>query len=167
MKPLSFLLAGHHAIVPVVIGALSLVTAVGAFASQDMLPAQSEDNSMVSQEVTETPTSEPTSTPVDAEPSATPTPADSEEGTATPTPEDVSDATPTATPEADDGDETGPRDIAGIPDSNPVKSPEDGDGECEKGETVVKTNPSGKRVTVPCQAVKTHEPESEENDQSD
>jgi hypothetical protein len=39
----------------------------------------------------------------------------------------------------------------GIPDSNPSHQPEDGDGVCEKGETVVKITPSGNHVTVPCQ----------------
>ena len=43
-------------------------------------------------------------------------------------------------------------DHVGIPDDNPSHHPEDGDGECEKGETVIKTTPSGKRVNVPCQA---------------
>lgn len=42
----------------------------------------------------------------------------------------------------------------GIPDSNPVKSPEDGNGTCEKHETVVKTTPSGKNVNVPCHAAR-------------
>jgi hypothetical protein len=44
-------------------------------------------------------------------------------------------------------------DVHGIPDSNPVFQPENGDGVCEHGETVVKVTPSGNKVTVPCQAV--------------
>jgi hypothetical protein len=44
-------------------------------------------------------------------------------------------------------------DTHGIPDSNPVHHPEDGNGVCEKGETVVKITPSGNKVTVPCQSV--------------
>ncbi len=44
-------------------------------------------------------------------------------------------------------------DVHGIPDSNPVHQPENGDGVCEHGETVVKITPSGNKVTVPCQAV--------------
>jgi hypothetical protein len=40
----------------------------------------------------------------------------------------------------------------GIPDHNPVFSPDDGDGVCEKHETRVKTTPSGNRVNVPCHA---------------
>ena len=50
------------------------------------------------------------------------------------------------------GAEAGRSDPVGIPDGNPSKHPEDGDGVCEKGETVVKTTPSGKQVNVPCQA---------------
>ena len=46
------------------------------------------------------------------------------------------------------------RDVHGIPDSNPSHHPEDGDGVCEKGETVIKTTPSGNRVNVPCHADK-------------
>jgi hypothetical protein len=44
-------------------------------------------------------------------------------------------------------------DTHGIPPSNPVFHPDNGDGVCEHGETVVKITPSGNRVTVPCQAV--------------
>lgn len=44
-------------------------------------------------------------------------------------------------------------DPGGIPDDNPSHHPEDGDGECEKGETVIKTTPSGRQVNVPCNAV--------------
>jgi hypothetical protein len=44
-------------------------------------------------------------------------------------------------------------DVHGIPDSNPVFHPDNGDGVCEHGETVVKVTPSGNKVTVPCQAV--------------
>ncbi|HEY8172068.1 MAG TPA: hypothetical protein VIH21_03190 [Dehalococcoidia bacterium] len=40
----------------------------------------------------------------------------------------------------------------GIPDDNPVHHPDDGDGVCEKHETVIKTTPSGNRVNVPCHA---------------
>ena len=39
----------------------------------------------------------------------------------------------------------------GIPDDNPSHEPENGDGICDRGETVVKTTPSGRLVTVPCQ----------------
>lgn len=50
------------------------------------------------------------------------------------------------------GAEAGRSDPVGIPDHNPSHEPEDGDGECEKGETIVKTTPSGRQVTVPCHA---------------
>lgn len=45
-----------------------------------------------------------------------------------------------------------PSDVHGIPDRNPSHHPEDGDGVCEPGETVIKTTPSGNQVNVPCQA---------------
>jgi hypothetical protein len=45
-------------------------------------------------------------------------------------------------------------DVHGIPDSNPVYSPDDGDGVCEKHESVIKTTPSGNQVNVPCHAAK-------------
>lgn len=45
-----------------------------------------------------------------------------------------------------------PTDVGGIPDHNPSHHPEDGDGVCEKGETVIKTTPSGRQVNVPCHA---------------
>jgi hypothetical protein len=59
-------------------------------------------------------------------------------------------------PQSDQEPESGepPRDIKGIPDENPVHKPADSDGECEKGETVVKTTPAGTNVNVPCQAAK-------------
>ncbi len=43
-------------------------------------------------------------------------------------------------------------DPGGIPDDNPSHHDEDGDGECEKGETIIKTTPSGRQVRVPCHA---------------
>src|SRR6185295_16124469 len=76
---------------------------------------------------------------------------------------------------SDDADETGTpnaegtqRAVEGIPTENPQHHPADGDGTCDKGETIVKTTPSGVAVNVPCQAAedhgqnnadKTHEPE--------
>ena len=155
----------HKIAASVIIGALSLGTAISTFASQDMLPGQSQDEVTISQTAEET--AVPTATPEgELEATATPTPESEAEPTATATPE----ATPTATPEASEAtatatpedDETGPRDVVGIPDDNPVKQPEDGDGVCEKGETVIKTTPSGNLVNVPCRAVKTPEPSDEE-----
>ncbi len=49
----------------------------------------------------------------------------------------------------------GERQIVGIPTANPHFKPSD-DGDCEKGETLVKTTPSGERVNVPCQAATHH-----------
>ena len=157
----------HKIAASVIIGALSLATAVSTFASQDMLPGQSQDEVTISQTAEET--AVPTATPEgEVEATATPTPESEADPTATATPE-ASEATPTATPEGDpeatatpEDDETGPRDVVGIPDDNPVKQPEDGDGVCEKGETVIKTTPSGNLVNVPCRAVKTPEPSDEE-----
>lgn len=157
----------HKIAASVIIGALSLGTAISTFASQDMLPGQSQDEVTVSQTAEETVV--PTPTPEgELEATATPTPESEAAPTATATPE----ATPTATPEASEAtatatpedDETGPRDVVGIPDSNPVKQPEDGDGVCEKGETVIKTTPSGNLVSVPCRAVKTPEASDEEEE---
>jgi hypothetical protein len=50
------------------------------------------------------------------------------------------------------------RDVVGIPEDNPNHQPDDGDDECEKGETAVKTTPSGKQVNVPCHAVEPGRP---------
>ena len=44
------------------------------------------------------------------------------------------------------------RTIKGIPTDNPNHHPDNGDGVCEKGETAIKTTPSGVKVNVPCQA---------------
>jgi hypothetical protein len=157
----------HKAIALVVVAALSAGSAA-TFASQDSVfrGAVSGTSEVVGQE--ETPTAEATdvieatptleSTAVE-EATATPTPAEVEEDTPTPTPTEVNEDTPTpepteATPTPTPGE--GQRDVVGIPDSNPSKQPEDGDGVCEKGETVIKTTPSGKQVNVPCQAVKSH-----------
>jgi len=118
--------------------ALVTLAAVGAFASQDAVKTQEEH--LV--ESSETPTETPTDTPTD-EATATETPTE--------TPTEEATATPAELAEEDlDGDDG---DVRGIPDDNPSKEPEDGDEECEKGETVVKTTPSGVQVNVPCNAV--------------
>ena len=131
---------------------LAGIAAVGTFASQDAVslleePTVTEEATL---EATETATEEATPT---EESTATPT----EEATEVPTEEPTSEATETPTEEAteepsvtpDDGEG---RDVGGIPDSNPVKYPDDGDGECEKHETKEKTTPSGRVVNVPCHA---------------
>ena len=160
----------HKIAASVIIGALSLATVVSTFASQDMLPGQSQDEVTISQTAEET--AVPTATPEgELEATATPTPESEPTATATPeaTPTATPEATPTPTPESEpeatatpEDDETGPRDVVGIPDDNPVKQPENGDGVCEKGETVIKTTPSGNLVSVPCRAVKTPEASDEE-----
>lgn len=48
------------------------------------------------------------------------------------------------------------RAVQGIPTENPQHHPADDDGICEKGETIVKTVPSGVAVNVPCQTAKDH-----------
>jgi len=154
----------HKAAALAMVAVLSVGSAA-AFASQDVVFVGTDDgtSSVVTQEeATPTPTdveeATPTSTPEEVdEATPTPTPEEVDEDTPTPTPE-VVEPTPTATPEDDDEDDDAPRDVVGIPDDNPSKQPEDGDGVCEKGETVIKTTPSGKQVNVPCQAVKEHGP---------
>lgn len=94
-------------------------------------------------ELTETPSATPT-------PEASNTPELTETPSVTPTPEATGTPEATATPENDDGNQ---RDIVGIPEDNPSHQPDDGDGLCEKGETIVKTTPSGNEVRVPCNAV--------------
>ena len=156
MRSLLILAMKHKAIALFVVAALSAGSAV-AFASQDSVfrGTDSGTSQVVGQE--ETPTVEatdvieatptPESTAVE-EATPTPTATEVEEDTPTPTPTEVNEATPTP------GE--GQRDVVGIPDSNPSKHPENGDGVCDKGETVIKTTPSGKQVNVPCQAVKPH-----------
>ena len=48
------------------------------------------------------------------------------------------------------------RAIQGIPADNPQHHPADADGACDKGETIVKTTPSGVAVNVPCQTGEDH-----------
>ena len=171
MRGLLILAAKQKAIA---ITAAAVLSAGGAaaFASQDIV-FQGSDNgtsTVVGQEATFTPgPADVTETPVVEEETPTPTPTPTEVDEATPTPEPTEDAesTPTATPTDDDDDEGGPRDVVGIPDDNPSKQPENGDGVCDKGETVIKTTPSGKQVNVPCQAVKEHGPKAVDGDDED
>jgi outer membrane biosynthesis protein TonB len=158
MTGLLYLTLKHKAIA---IAAAAVLSAGGAatFASQDAV-FQGSSTPVVGEEATATPlpVDDATPTPVVDEPTATPEPAVDEP---TPTPEPTEVVEPTPTPEVHDGDDEGPRDVVGIPDDNPSKQPENGDGVCEKGETVIKTTPSGKQVNVPCQAVaKSHGPKA-------
>jgi hypothetical protein len=50
------------------------------------------------------------------------------------------------------GDHSRDCDVKGIPATNPNHQPEAIPGVCQKGETVIKTTPSGEQVNVPCQA---------------
>jgi len=111
---------------------LAGVAAVATFASSDFVSTQEDPTPTA--EATETATATTT-------PDATQTPTE----TATPEPTDTAEPDPTATPDGEDDDRHG------IPDSNPVFSPDD-DDECEKHETREKTTPSGNIVTVPCHA---------------
>jgi hypothetical protein len=76
--------------------------------------------------------------------------------TATATPTATSTATAAAGGANDDQGENGNSnhdcDIKGIPSTNPNHQPEATPGVCQKGETVIKTTPSGEQVNVPCQA---------------
>ena len=134
--------------------ALAGIAAVGTFASQDGVNLLEDPT--VTETVTEEPTSDATGTPTEEatatpteEPTATetgePTEEPTEEPTGTPTEDPSATAEPSETPV--DG---GEGDTHGIPDSNPVKHPDDGDGVCEKHETAPKTTPSGNIVNVPC-----------------
>lgn len=48
------------------------------------------------------------------------------------------------------------RAVEGIPTENPQHRPADADGTCDRGETIVKTTPSGVAVNVPCQTAEDH-----------
>jgi hypothetical protein len=188
MSLFSRLHRSHRVAVGVVVAVIALGAAMGAFASQDGLRGawhgdSSQAGVQAVQDPTDTPqptatgeataTAEATSTP-----EATPTP----EATETPEPTPTSEATgapeasdtpePTATPgstetpEATPTVEGGRRDVVGIPDDNPSHQPDDGDGVCEKGETVVKTTPSGNLVTVPCHSVEPGPPSFSHGHQS-
>jgi hypothetical protein len=76
---------------------------------------------------------------------------------ATGTPAATNTPAPTTTASAEDSNHgNGPRngdcDVRGIPTTNPNFKPE-ANGTCEKGESAVKTTPSGIMVNVPCQAL--------------
>lgn len=147
------------------------LAAVGAFASQDgvNLLATPADTLVVGDTptVTDTPTAAGTASATDtptatatatdtagatATPTATATPGGAGTATVTATPAGIGTATATTTP--DPSSTPGDGETHGIPTTNPSHHPEDGDGVCEHGETVVKTTPSGNKVTVPCQTEK-------------
>lgn len=141
--------------------ALVLVSfaAVGAFAAQDAVTTELVPTETPTTEATATAaeTTEPTATST-TEPTETSTPEATEtatpEATETPTAEATETPAATATAEATETTEPeeGQRDIKGIPSSNPSHDDGNGDDVCDKGETVIKTTPSGVQVRVPCQA---------------
>lgn len=152
---------------------LTLITlaAVGAFASQDAVnvladPSETptadttatvtpEATGTATAEATETGTVPATETPVPTE-TATPGATGTAEPTDTPEPTATGEAseTPGASETPDGSGDDDEDDIHGIPEDNPAHHDADDDGICEKGETVIKTTPSGVRVRVPCQADK-------------
>lgn len=142
----------HRMIVFGAAGALALVVAVGAWASQE--PVNSLDSQIA--EITETVEPEPTGTSepdatATAEPEATPT--GEPEATATSEPEatSTSEPEPTETPVAEPTEPAEEEDdgVGGIPADHPVFT-EDTDGVCDEHETRIMTTPSGKQVRVPC-----------------
>ena len=185
---LSRLSLSHKFMIIAVVGIIALGTAMATFASQDVLPGSSPHKPSgaglaVAQEPSETPTvtetptgtSEPTATGTPS-PTATeiPAPGDAETPSPTPTASETPSPTPTATetptgtgtpadatqtPSPTPTPANGRRDVVGIPDDNPSHQPDDGDGVCEKGETVIKITPSGNLVNVPCHSVE-HGPPS-------
>jgi len=146
---------------------LGSFAAIGAFASQDAVDLGAATRLFSGGALSADVVTDPSATPTDtatAEPTSTETAIATEtstaEATATDTPEATSTPDSTATPEAtetpDGDDDAHDDDVHGIPTSNPSHRPDDGDGECEKGETAVKTTPSGTQVNVPCQAAEEH-----------
>jgi hypothetical protein len=71
---------------------------------------------------------------------------------------DSSDSTATGEEDSATYEGNSERDVVGIPEDNPEHQQDNGDGDCDKGETAVKTTPSGNEVRVPCQAVKASPP---------
>jgi hypothetical protein len=128
---------GHRASIGIVVAVLAVGATVGAFASQDVLTGTSDDT--VATQTDDGVTYEGTVLEDETDGDTDDTDGDTET-------------------EIEDGDEDAPREIVGIPDENPNFEPENGDGTCNKGETVVKTTPSGKQVNVPCHSVEVGPP---------
>lgn len=162
----------HKASIGIVVAVLAMGAAVGAFASQDVLPGastetvatQTDDGTVDDGNTAGDETPGDTEGDVGATDTDTGGAASETDGQTDRDTEDDGaideDADQTEDGEVDDGDdEDVPREIVGIPDENPNFEPENGDGTCEKGETVVKTTPSGKQVNVPCHAVERGPPD--------
>jgi len=116
-------------------------------------------------ESTETPEPDATDTAVAevrvAPHGCTPTAVATTDTTSTPEATETPAATTTASAEDHgNGPRNGDCDVRGIPTTNPHFEPA-AEGTCEKGQTAVKTTPSGIMVNVPCQAVD-HENKSDD-----
>ena len=78
------------------------------------------------------------------------------------------DASPTATSQVEATNTPAPSPtsgaIRGIPTTNPAHDMAETPGACERGDTAVKTTPSGVQVNVPCQAI--HNAETPEADKT-
>lgn len=169
----------HKASIGIAVAVLAMGAAVGAFAAQDVLPGTSADTvaTQTDDGVTDDGTTgDETSGDTEGDVGGTDTDTDGateqtdgeadgdteDDGTVDEDDdetEDGVDETETDGEVEDGEDEDLPREIVGIPDENPNFEPENGDGTCEKGETVVKTTPSGKQVNVPCHAVERGPPD--------
>ena len=125
--------------------------------TSDATPA--DGAAALSLESTATPGAEATDTAVSGDRQAphgcTPTAVATVDTTNTPEATETPAATTTASAE-DSGHANGPRnddcDVRGIPTTNPNFEPA-AEGTCEKGQSAVKTTPSGIMVNVPCQAL--------------
>jgi hypothetical protein len=115
----------HRAIAGLAVGILAVGAAVGAFASQDALPVLQSHDDKLAQTIDDD--------AVDLQDAGASRATDEEDS---------------ATQEGN-----GERDVVGIPEDNPDHQQDNGDGDCDKGETAVKTTPSGNEVRVPCQAL--------------
>jgi len=120
----------HRAIAGLAVGILAVGAAVGAFASQDALPVLRSHDDKLAQTIDDD--------AVDLQDASASRATDDEDG---------------ATYEGNSE-----RDVVGIPEDNPHRQQDNSDGHCDKGETAVKTTPSGNEVRVPCQAVEAGPP---------
>lgn len=130
MNMISRLALGQKAIAGLAVGILAVGAAVGAFASQDALPVLRSHDDKLAQTIDDD--------AVDLQDTGASRATDEEDS---------------ATQEGN-----GERDVVGIPEDNPDHQQDNGDGHCDKGETAVKTTPSGNKVRVPCQAVEAGPP---------
>jgi len=130
MNMIPKLAVGHKAIAGLAVGILAVGAAVGTFASQDVLPVLRSHEDALAQTIDDD--------AVDLQDASASRATDDEDG---------------ATYEGNSE-----RDVVGIPEDNPDHQQDNGDGHCDKGETAVKTTPSGNEVRVPCQAVEAGPP---------